>query len=110
MKIINSKAGTMKHYIYMFLIVLVGLPITLVALLWLKENKPAEPQPEREKMAIAVTAVKYRDLSDVRVFTGNLKANSTFDLATKVPGRLETLTVTTGNRSIRASWWPRSTT
>lgn len=87
----------MKHYIYMFLIVLVGLPITLVALLWLKENKPAEPQPEREKMAIAVTAVKYRDLSDVRVFTGNLKANSTFDLATKVPGRLETLTVTTGN-------------
>ncbi|MEA4863253.1 MAG: efflux RND transporter periplasmic adaptor subunit [Victivallaceae bacterium] len=88
----------MKRYLYMFLMIVVGVTVVLVVLQWRKETAVVEQPPGwMDKMAIAVTDIKKRDLADARIFTGNLKANSSFDLATKVPGRLETLTVTTGN-------------
>ncbi len=88
----------MKRYLYMFFMVVVGVAVVLTVLQWYKETAPVAQSPEwNDKMAITVTDVKRRTLADVRIFTGNLKANSSFDLATKVPGRLETLTVTTGN-------------
>ncbi len=60
------------------------------------EGKGGAPRGRAAQVAVLLQAVRVEAIRDVRTFTGTIEPRTRFDVAPKVPGRLETLRVNIG--------------
>ncbi len=87
----------MKKYIYIFLISVIVLIVGLTAYkIYANSQKPAAER-KIERFGVLTASPERRTMTDVREFTGTLRADSSFALASKVGGRLQQITVSLGN-------------
>jgi len=87
----------MKKYIYIFLISVIVLIVGLTAYkIYADSQKPAAER-KIERFGVLTASPERRTMTDVREFTGTLRADSSFALASKVGGRLQQITVSLGN-------------
>lgn len=67
---------------------------------WLGRDQDATPAGQPRMMAavaVEIVPVMQADLSDIRTFSGSLRANAAFDVAAKISGRVEVVAVQIGD-------------
>lgn len=87
----------MKKVIYLVLLVAVLIIAVMVVAKVIQTKNAPEFKPPAPTLGVMSVPVLHEDIADVRQFTGSLTPDSSFDLAAKVSGRLEEITVSVGD-------------